>query len=66
MYKPSEIQLAINIYNEIEKRNNPLINTVLVCANSFITLKNAYPNYFMDITEFLNNIKQLYRQSLLI
>ena len=66
MYKPSEIQLATNIYNEIEKRNNPLINTVLVSANSFITLKKAYPNYFMDITEFLNNIKQLYIQSSLI
>lgn len=60
MYKPSEIQLATKIYDKLEKENNPNINVVLVSANSFITLKKAYPNYFMDIIDFLNNIKSLY------
>lgn len=61
IYKPSEIQLATQIYDSIEARNDPNINTVLVSANSFATLKKAYPNYFVDITAFLKKIKKLYK-----
>lgn len=26
------------------------------------TVKKAYPNYFVDITDFLNKIKKLYKE----
>ena len=62
MYKPSEIQIATQVYDTIEARNDPNINAVLVSANSFATVKKAYPNYFVDITDFLNKIKKLYKE----
>ena len=62
MYKPSEIQIATQVYDTIEAGNDPNINAVLVSANSFATVKKAYPNYFVDITDFLNKIKKLYKE----
>ena len=39
MYKPSEIQIATQVYDTIEAGNDPNINAVLVSANSFATVK---------------------------
>lgn len=52
-YKPSDINIATATYNAIEEKHDPNINIVLVAANSFSSLKKAYPNYFIDITDFL-------------
>lgn len=53
-FLPSEIELANEIYSKIEKtRAESKIDAVLVRAESFNDLKNAYPNYFADISEFI-------------
>lgn len=53
-YKPSEVDDANKDYTTIESLKNPVVDAVLVRAESFSTLKSAYPNYFGDISEFIN------------
>lgn len=55
----NQIELATNIYNRIEAVNNPNIDTVLVSATSFDALKAAYPNYFTDITIFVEFMRRI-------
>jgi len=52
-FSTNQIELATKTYNQIESINNPQIDSVLVSATSFDTLKAAYPNYFTDISEFV-------------
>lgn len=59
-FKPSEFDLADNIYGKMESElQNKKIDTVLVSAKSFDNLKAAYPNYFVDISDFLNILKNI-------
>ena len=37
-----------------ERRGNDPLDIVLVRAASYATVKAAYPNYFMDIGEFVD------------
>lgn len=53
-FSTNQINIATEIYNKIESVNNPKIDSVLVSASSFDTLKAAYPNYFTDITDFID------------
>lgn len=55
-YKPSEVDDANRDYTIIESSNASSVDAVLVRAESFSTLKSAYPNYFGDISEFINII----------
>lgn len=49
-------------YEDSLDKVRDLEDAVLVSANSFATVKKAYPNYFVDITDFLNKIKKLYKE----
>ncbi len=52
-YKASAFERANQDYSYLEnQRNASNIDVVLVRANSFNTVRSAYPNYFSDITEF--------------
>ena len=58
-FKPSEIEEASMAYDELEsKRDDDPIDIVLVRASSFSVVKDAYPNYFLDIGEFINLIEE--------
>lgn len=58
-FKPSEIELASRLYDHLEQQKaNSLIDTVLIRASSLGTVKKAYPNYFLDITEFVNIVSK--------
>lgn len=59
MYSPKEAELAISAYNEIEKTGNDYLDTVLVSATSIDSLKIAYPNYFTDISGFIEMMKRI-------
>ena len=50
---------AANIYAKIEVELQNKIDTVLVSVKSFDNLKAAYPNYFVDISDFLNILKNI-------
>lgn len=57
-YMPSQNEKANNEYKEIEKRvQNENIDAVLVRVSSFQMLKAAYPNYFSDISNFIERVK---------
>ena len=57
-YTTSQIDEANTVYNSIENtRAEEKIDAVLVNVSSFNALKSAYPNYFSDIGEFVEIIK---------
>lgn len=58
-FKDSDV--ADTAYAEEEKRlvNNPNSDVVLVVAESFHSLKRAYPNYFGDSQRFLKELSSL-------
>ena len=58
-FSPNQIELATNVYDKIESINNPNIDAVLVSATSFDTLKAAYPNYFSDISQFVEIMRKI-------
>lgn len=53
-FMPSELEKANRLYDSLEKqRNNAPLDIVMVRAASYAAVKAAYPNYFMDIGEFI-------------
>lgn len=56
-FHASKIEVATKIYDKIEKESTN--NVVLVSATSFDALKLAYPNYFVDISAFIDNLKNI-------
>jgi hypothetical protein len=60
-YSSSEIAEANRAYTEIEQslRDEPLSDAVLVAVNSMRALRQAYPNYFLDTTYFIEQLQEL-------
>jgi len=58
-FKQSDFELAVKSYNEMESEYTGKVDIVLISVKSFETLKVAYPNYFIDISEFLNVLKSV-------
>lgn len=56
-FSKSQVELATNVYNKIERLNNSDLDVVLVSATSFDALKAAYPNYFTDISGFVDMMR---------
>lgn len=58
-FMPSDYEKANKEYDELEKKSSQSnINVVLIRASSFSTVKDAYPNYFMDIGEFVLRMEE--------
>ena len=58
-FKPSEMDKANKVYSQIEQtKSESQIDAVLVRVSSLQSLKAAYPNYFSDIAEFVNIVKE--------
>ncbi len=60
-FSKQNIEIATKVYNQIENKTDSSKNTVLVSANSFDALRAAYPNYFTDIQEFVDMMRDLYK-----
>ncbi len=60
-FDANKIELATKIYNDIEskKKVDKTIDVVLVSASSFDALRIAYPNYFVDISEFVDMMRRI-------
>ncbi|MFQ6932340.1 MAG: RelA/SpoT domain-containing protein [Eubacterium sp.] len=58
-FKPSQIEQATHLYNEIEELNDNNIDAVLISANSMESVRAAYPNYFADIEVFVETMRKL-------
>ncbi len=58
-FKPSELEKANMLYDILEERRGTApLDIVMVRASSYATVKEAYPNYFMDIGEFVEIISE--------
>ena len=60
-FSKQNIEIATKVYNQIENKTDSSKNTVLVSASSFDALRMAYPNYFTDIQEFVDMMRNLYK-----
>ena len=58
-FRPSEIEKATQLYNQIEGLNDNNIDAVLISANSLEAVRLAYPNYFANIAEFVDTMRKL-------
>lgn len=58
-FPTNQVEVATNVYNKIESLNNTNIDVVLVSATSFDSLKEAYPNYFTDISQFVDMMRRI-------
>lgn len=58
-FKQRDIELATNVYDRIEKEAGENIDAVLVLASSYEALKLAYPNYFTDVSEFVEKMSKI-------
>lgn len=60
-YTKNQEQKAIEDYSKSEKRNqgNKEYDVVLVGADTTADLRKAYPNYFVDSKEFLQNLEKI-------
>lgn len=56
-FQASKIEIATKVYDKIEKESSN--NAVLVSASSFDALKLAYPNYFVDISHFIERLRNI-------
>ena len=59
-FKTSQLEAATIAYGNIEKETNK--NVVLVSAKSFNELREAYPNYFVDISGFIKMVKVIIKK----
>lgn len=59
-YSEKEYWKAINEYKRLEEKNvGTAIDQVLVSAGSLKQIKIAYPNYFADISDFVQKVRSL-------
>ena len=63
-YRANELDEAVSWYRtkEEESRGNPRVDVVLVSTDSLSALRRAYPNYFMDISEFRRMVSEVIEQ----
>lgn len=55
-FRKSDFDKANNALADLEKRSGGKYDQVLVSVSSIISLKEAYPNYFLDIGDFVERI----------
>ena len=62
-FKMKELERALDMYGRVEKRirNNKLTDAVLVSVNTIQDLKRAYPNYYADTFDFVEELKRALR-----
>ncbi len=60
-----ELEKATEAYSKAEKKldEGEKVDTVLVSVGPFEQLKRAYPNYFLDVKEFIKYITQIIEEA---
>ena len=62
-FSMNQIEAATKAYNQIEIENFSNINAVLVSASTLDNLKEAYPNYFADMKQFVNMMRKILKDT---
>lgn len=60
-YARDELQKASSDYEEVERNKN--VDVVLVSAGPMEQLRRAYPNFFLDVHEFVKTVKAIIEKS---
>lgn len=58
-FSTNQLPLAVETYNKIEAACGSNTNVVLVSANSFSSLREAYPNYYIDTNAFIQQANRM-------
>ncbi len=58
-FDKDQLDIATQKYSELEKKADNTVDVVLVSVENINTLKKAYPNYFLDVREFVEKISVL-------
>ena len=60
-FTQGQYELAQSYYKmrEIDTKDNPNIELVLISMDSIKDIKKAYPNYFLDTQAFIKSVKQI-------
>lgn len=53
------IYRAVESYGEVEQERKAGVDVVLVSAGDIKMIKNAYPNYFLDIRQFADRLSAI-------
>lgn len=64
-YRREDLKKAVEEYSKIEAeaaKKGGEIETVLVSAGPLSMLKKAYPNFFLDINDFVSKIEEIIRE----
>lgn len=56
-FSKDQFDKATKALADLEKRSSGKYDQVLVSVSSIISLKEAYPNYFLDISDFVNRVR---------
>ncbi len=64
-YNINQLEKASNFYDSEEEENleNPDCDIVMIAAQSIKELKKAYPNYFSNTTNFVKNLRAVYKNN---
>lgn len=62
-FAKNELDIANDLYARLEIKTSNKNNAVLVSADSIHNLKKAYPNYFMDIKEFVTKLEKIIKKA---
>jgi hypothetical protein len=59
-FNQNQLERATKIYSRLEKRRKTGRDIVLVSTSSLNELRKAYPNYFIDTSEFIKRLKRVF------
>lgn len=62
-FPKDKLSAATNEYAKLEAEANPDSNLVLVSAGRLDSLKAAYPNYFLDVRDFIEKVRVIIEQA---
>ncbi len=62
-FRKDDFDKANKALGDLEKRSGGKYDQVLVSVSSIISLKEAYPNYFLDIDDFVSRIQIMIEKS---
>jgi putative GTP pyrophosphokinase len=65
-YNRDQLQQALREYAAVERQavSGMQVEPVLVSAGKFQTLQKAYPNYFLDISEFCDQVEAIIKSTI--
>jgi hypothetical protein len=60
-FKSDQYEAATEAYADVEERatKGDILEAVLVSSGDIKTLRKAYPNYFLDITAFIDTMRKI-------